>query len=118
MPYLFLKPTRGAIIGSGQDVIMPFGRDRIEWEVELAVVFGRAGKYISASRAYDHVFGYMVAMDVSDRGGRRRVATAPVRTGSSVRAMTLSRPRDRGLFQRSSTEIPWSACTRVSSSMA
>jgi 2-keto-4-pentenoate hydratase/2-oxohepta-3-ene-1,7-dioic acid hydratase in catechol pathway len=70
VPYLFLKPTRGAVVGSGQDVILPYGRDRIEWEVELAVVFGRAGKYISASRAYDHVFGYMVAMDVSDRGGR------------------------------------------------
>ena len=70
VPYLFLKPTRGAIIGSGDDVIMPFGRDRIEWEVEMAIVFGRAGKYISASRAYDHVFGYMVAMDISDRGGR------------------------------------------------
>jgi 2-keto-4-pentenoate hydratase/2-oxohepta-3-ene-1,7-dioic acid hydratase in catechol pathway len=70
VPYLFLKPTRGAIIGSGDDVIMPFGRNRIEWEVEMAIVFGRAGKYISASRAYDHVFGYMVAMDISDRGGR------------------------------------------------
>jgi 2,4-diketo-3-deoxy-L-fuconate hydrolase len=70
VPYLFLKPTRGAVIGSGADVVMPFGRDRIEWEVEMAVVFGRAGKYISAARAYDHVFGYMVAMDVSDRGGR------------------------------------------------
>jgi len=70
VPYLFLKPTRGAVIGSGDDIILPYGRDRIEWEVELAVVFGRAGKYISASRAYDHVFGYMVAMDVSDRGGR------------------------------------------------
>jgi 2-keto-4-pentenoate hydratase/2-oxohepta-3-ene-1,7-dioic acid hydratase in catechol pathway len=70
VPYLFLKPTRGAVIGSGDDIIMPFGRDRIEWEVELAVVFGRAGKYISAGRAYDHVFGYMVAMDISDRGGR------------------------------------------------
>ena len=70
VPYLFLKPTRGAVIGSGDDIIMPWGRDQIEWEVELAVVFGRAGKYISASRAYDHVFGYMVAMDVSDRGGR------------------------------------------------
>jgi 2-keto-4-pentenoate hydratase/2-oxohepta-3-ene-1,7-dioic acid hydratase in catechol pathway len=70
VPYLFLKPTRGAIIGSGDDIVMPFGRDRIEWEVEMAVVFGRAGKYISASRAYDHVFGYMVAMDISDRGGR------------------------------------------------
>ncbi|HJN46406.1 MAG: hypothetical protein CL477_17530 [Acidobacteria bacterium] len=70
VPYLFLKPTRGAIIGSGEDIVMPFGRDRIEWEVEMAIVFGRAGKYISASRAYDHVFGYMVAMDISDRGGR------------------------------------------------
>ena len=70
VPYLFLKPTRGAIIGDGDDIIMPFGRDEIEWEVEMAVVFGRTGKYISSSRAYDHVFGYMVAMDISDRGGR------------------------------------------------
>ena len=70
VPYLFLKPTRGAVIGSGQDVVMPYGRTAIEWEVEMAIVFGRAGKYISASRAYDHVFGYMVAMDISDRGGR------------------------------------------------
>ncbi|MGJ8688472.1 MAG: fumarylacetoacetate hydrolase family protein [Gammaproteobacteria bacterium] len=70
VPYLFLKPTRGAIIGDGDDVIMPYGRDRIEWEVEMAIVFGRTGKYISADRAYDHVFGYMVAMDISDRGGR------------------------------------------------
>jgi 2-keto-4-pentenoate hydratase/2-oxohepta-3-ene-1,7-dioic acid hydratase in catechol pathway len=70
VPYLFLKPTRGAVIGSGDDIVMPYGRDQIEWEVELAIVFGRAGKYISAGRAYDHVFGYMVAMDISDRGGR------------------------------------------------
>ena len=70
VPYLFLKPTRGAIVGDGEDIIMPFGRDEIEYEVEMAIVFGKAGKYISANRAYDHVFGYMVAMDVSDRGGR------------------------------------------------
>ena len=70
VPYLFLKPTRGAIIGNGDDIVMPYGRDRIEWEVELAIIFGTEGKYISARRAYDHVFGYMVAMDVSDRGGR------------------------------------------------
>lgn len=70
VPYLFLKPTRGAVIGDGEDIIMPYGRDRIEYEVEMAIVFGRTGKYISAHRAYDYVFGYMVAMDVSDRGGR------------------------------------------------
>ncbi len=70
VPYLFLKPTRGAIIGDGDTIIMPYGRDEIEWEVELAIVFGREGKYISARRAYDYVFGYMVGMDISDRGGR------------------------------------------------
>jgi len=70
VPYLFLKPTRGVVIGDGEDIIMPYGRDQIEWEVEMAIVFGRTGKYISSSRAYDHVFGYMVAMDISDRGGR------------------------------------------------
>jgi 2-keto-4-pentenoate hydratase/2-oxohepta-3-ene-1,7-dioic acid hydratase in catechol pathway len=70
VPYLFLKPTRGAVIGHGEDVIMPYGRTAIEYEVEMAIVFGKSGKYVSASRAYDHVFGYMVAMDVSDRGGR------------------------------------------------
>lgn len=70
VPYLFLKPTRGAVIGDGDDIIMPYGRDQIEYEVEMAIVFGKSGKYISASRAYEHVFGYMVAMDISDRGGR------------------------------------------------
>ena len=70
VPYLFLKPTRGAVIGDGDDIIMPFGRDQIEWEVEMAIVFGRTGKYIAAGNAYDHVFGYMVAMDISDRGSR------------------------------------------------
>ena len=70
VPYLFLKPTRGAVIGDGDTIIMPYGRDQIEYEVEMAIVFGKSGKYIAADRAYDHVFGYMVAMDISDRGGR------------------------------------------------
>ncbi|MEZ5490303.1 MAG: fumarylacetoacetate hydrolase family protein [Gammaproteobacteria bacterium] len=70
VPYLFLKPTRGAVIGDGDTIIMPYGRDQIEYEVEMAIVFGKPGKYIAADRAYDHVFGYMVAMDISDRGGR------------------------------------------------
>ena len=47
VPYLFLKPTRGVVIGDGDDIIMPYGRDQIEWEVEMAIVFGRTGKKIS-----------------------------------------------------------------------
>jgi 2-keto-4-pentenoate hydratase/2-oxohepta-3-ene-1,7-dioic acid hydratase in catechol pathway len=70
VPYLFLKPTRGAIIGDGDEIVIPYGRNRTDWEVELGTVIGRAGKYVSAARAEDHVFGYMVTIDVSDRGGR------------------------------------------------
>lgn len=70
VPYLFLKPTRGAIIGSGDDIVIPWGRDRTDWEVELGTVIGREAKYVPASRAEDYVFGYMVTIDVSDRGGR------------------------------------------------
>ena len=70
VPYLFLKPTRGAIIGNGDDIVIPYGRDRTDWEVELGTVIGREAKYVSAARAEDYVFGYMVTIDVSDRGGR------------------------------------------------
>ncbi len=70
VPYLFLKPTRGAVIGDGDAVVIPHGRDRIDWEVEIGTVIGRAGKYVSADKAVDHIFGYMVTVDISDRGGR------------------------------------------------
>jgi 2-keto-4-pentenoate hydratase/2-oxohepta-3-ene-1,7-dioic acid hydratase in catechol pathway len=70
VPYLFLKPTEGAIIGNGDAVVIPYGRDRIDWEVELAIVMGRAAKYVPATKAPDYIFGYMVSIDVSDRGGR------------------------------------------------
>ncbi len=70
VPYLFLKPTEGAVIGNGDNVILPYGRDRIDWEVELGIVIGRVAKYVPATRAQDHIFGYMVTIDISDRGGR------------------------------------------------
>lgn len=70
VPYLFLKPSRGAVVGNGSPIVLPWGRTRIDWEVELGAVIGKAGKYISANDAENHVFGYMVTMDISDRGGR------------------------------------------------
>lgn len=69
-PYLFLKPTRGAIIGDGDAVMLPYGRTEIDWEVELGTVIGTTAKYVSADNAWDHIFGFMVTMDISDRGGR------------------------------------------------
>jgi 2-keto-4-pentenoate hydratase/2-oxohepta-3-ene-1,7-dioic acid hydratase in catechol pathway len=70
VPYLFLKPGRGAVVGNGDNVVIPYGRDRIDWEVELGAVIGRTAKYVDANNAQDHVFGYTVSIDVSDRGGR------------------------------------------------
>jgi 2-keto-4-pentenoate hydratase/2-oxohepta-3-ene-1,7-dioic acid hydratase in catechol pathway len=70
VPYLFLKPTRGAVVGDGDNVIIPHGRDRVDWEVELGIVIGRTAKYVPADKAAEYIFGYMVTVDVSDRGGR------------------------------------------------
>jgi 2-keto-4-pentenoate hydratase/2-oxohepta-3-ene-1,7-dioic acid hydratase in catechol pathway len=70
VPYLFLKPGRGAVVGNGDNVIIPYGRDRIDWEVELGAVIGRTAKYVDANNAENYVFGYTVSIDVSDRGGR------------------------------------------------
>jgi 2-keto-4-pentenoate hydratase/2-oxohepta-3-ene-1,7-dioic acid hydratase in catechol pathway len=70
VPYLFLKPSRGAVIGNGEAVVLPHGRDRIDWEVELGTVIGRAAKNVSAKDAQDYIFGYMISLDISDRGGR------------------------------------------------
>ena len=70
VPYLFLKPSRGAVVGNGSQIVIPYGRNRTDWEVELGAVIGKAAKYVSANDAEDHVFGYMVTMDISDRGGR------------------------------------------------
>ena len=70
IPYLFLKPSRGAVVGNGAQIVLPYGRTQIDWEVELGAVIGRAGKYISADDAEAHIFGYTVTMDISDRGGR------------------------------------------------
>ena len=70
VPYLFLKPGEGAVIGNNQPIVIPPGRDRIDWEIEFGTVIGRPASYVSANNAQDFVFGYTVTIDISDRGGR------------------------------------------------
>ena len=69
-PYLFMKATRGAIIGNNDPIILPKGRAQIDWECELGVVIGRVAKYVPAAQARDYIFGYTITLDMSDRGGR------------------------------------------------
>ena len=65
-PLLFCK-TPNALNGPFDPVLLPRSSDQIDWEVELAVVIGKAGKRIAASQASDHVAGYTIMNDVSGR---------------------------------------------------
>jgi 2-keto-4-pentenoate hydratase/2-oxohepta-3-ene-1,7-dioic acid hydratase in catechol pathway len=65
-PPLFLKPS-SAIIGPNDDVQIPLGAAKTDWEVELGVVIGQPGKYLRAQDALDHVAGYCIVNDVSER---------------------------------------------------
>jgi 2-keto-4-pentenoate hydratase/2-oxohepta-3-ene-1,7-dioic acid hydratase in catechol pathway len=68
-PYLFLK-SPSVVVGATDDVVVPRGRDKIDWECEFAVVIGRPAKNVSVADAPNYVFGYSIEFDVSDRGGR------------------------------------------------
>jgi 2-keto-4-pentenoate hydratase/2-oxohepta-3-ene-1,7-dioic acid hydratase in catechol pathway len=69
VPYLFLKAP-SSIIGTGETVMIPYGRTELDWEVELGTIIGRTARYVAAPKAEEHVFGYTVMIDISDRGGR------------------------------------------------
>lgn len=65
-PVVFMKAT-SSICGPNDDVIIPRGSEKTDWEVELGVVIGRETKYVSEAQALDHVAGYCVVNDVSER---------------------------------------------------
>ena len=65
-PILFMK-ANSAITGPNDDVIMPRGSTKTDWEVELGVVIGKAAKYVSEEDALSHVAGYCLCNDVSER---------------------------------------------------
>jgi 2-keto-4-pentenoate hydratase/2-oxohepta-3-ene-1,7-dioic acid hydratase in catechol pathway len=69
-PYLFLKAP-AAIIGNNEAIRIPPSRDQIDWECEMAVVIGKTADHVPVSQAREHVFGYTVHLDVSDRSGQR-----------------------------------------------
>ena len=65
-PVIFFKAT-SAIMGPNDDVEIPRHSVKTDWEVELGVVIGKAAKYIPESEALDHVAGYCVINDLSER---------------------------------------------------
>ena len=64
---MFMLTSRTAINGPFDDVIIPRGGTELDWEAELVVVLGKGGAYIPVDKAMEHVAGYCVGNDVSER---------------------------------------------------
>lgn len=79
-PFMFLKPTT-TLIGHREAVRIAPRCERVDWEVELAVVIGRRAYHVSVEEALSHVAGYTVANDISvrDRFAREDIAEAPMK---------------------------------------
>lgn len=65
-PVLFMKATT-AICGPNDDVLIPRNSEKTDWEVELGVIIGKTARYVTEEAAMDHVAGYCVINDVSER---------------------------------------------------
>ena len=65
-PYLFLK-TPSSLAGAQDDIEIPLGMTKIDWEAEIALAIGKPGKRIKAEKALEHVAGFMTTNDVSCR---------------------------------------------------
>ena len=65
-PEVFTKAT-SAISGPNDDIVQPRNSDKLDWEVELAIVIGKHASYVSEEDAHEYIAGYCVCNDVSER---------------------------------------------------
>ena len=65
-PIMFMKAT-SAVIGPNDNVIIPKNSSKSDWEVELGVIIGKEAKYIKEEQSQDHIAGYCVVNDLSER---------------------------------------------------
>lgn len=66
IPSIYFKPP-SSVIGTGQSIVLPPQSHQIEHEVQLAVIIGRTGRWITAEKAKDFIFGYTVATNIIAR---------------------------------------------------
>jgi 2,4-didehydro-3-deoxy-L-rhamnonate hydrolase len=65
-PVIFFKATT-ALVGPNDDLVMPRAALKVDWEVELAFVIGAVARYVPVERGYEHVAGYVLHNDYSER---------------------------------------------------
>ena len=91
VPYLFLKAP-STLCGAFDEIEIPRGMKKIDWEAEIALAIGKRGKRIKVERALDHVAGFMTTNDVSCRDCKSaEIGRRCGRTGSGARATTTLR---------------------------
>ena len=66
-PFIFVKPPVDTVIGDGEPIILSRNRRFVDYEAEMAVIIGKAGRYIPAEQALDYVAGITAFNDVSER---------------------------------------------------
>ena len=98
-PILFFKSTT-AICGPHDDVIIPKGATKLDWEVELAVVIGQRASYVDEASAMDYVAGYVLHNDLSERSFQLE------RSGQWVKGKSADTFAPLGPFLADKTEIP------------
>jgi 2,4-didehydro-3-deoxy-L-rhamnonate hydrolase len=98
-PIIFFKAT-SAIVGPNDDVVIPRGSAKTDWEVELAVVIGKRASYVSEAEAMRHVAGYVLHNDYSERAFQLE------RGGQWVKGKSCDTFAPLGPFLATRDEIP------------
>ena len=98
-PLVFFKAT-SALCGPNDDLVIPKGGDKTDWEVELAVVIGRRASYVEPGEAMDYVLGYALHNDYSERAFQLE------RCGQWVKGKSCDTFAPLGPFLATRDEIP------------
>jgi 2-keto-4-pentenoate hydratase/2-oxohepta-3-ene-1,7-dioic acid hydratase in catechol pathway len=98
-PVIFFKSTT-ALVGPDDELVIPRGATKVDWEVELAVVIGARAGYVPKERAYDCVAGYALHNDYSERGFQLE------RGGQWVKGKSADTFAPLGPFLATRDEIP------------
>jgi len=65
-PIIFIK-ANSCISGPNDNVVIPKKSNKTDWEIELGIVIGKKAQYISEDKSFDHIFGYCIVNDISER---------------------------------------------------
>jgi 2-keto-4-pentenoate hydratase/2-oxohepta-3-ene-1,7-dioic acid hydratase in catechol pathway len=98
-PVIFFKAT-SSLSGPNDEVVIPLGSTKLDWEVELAFVIGREARYVAKRHALDHVAGYVLHNDYSERAFQLE------RGGQWVKGKSADTFAPLGPFLATRDEIP------------